>query len=316
VHAAAALSAAPLAQLDAAQIDGIMRSKVDGALILERLTRSLPLDFLMLFSSTTAILGAAGLAHYAAANSFMDAFARVGGASPVNSINWGTWDVMRLASAESQRGFKEGGMQPMSSADALGAFGRLLDASRPQAIVASVEWNRFKALYEARRVRPLLEELGNESRQAAATAAESERALLQQLESAPPAARREILIGFVQSEAAAVLGVAAAASLALSAGLFDLGMDSLMALELKRRLERGVGITLPSTLTFNYPSVEALAGYLERLIAPQKLPDLETEVAPPTSAAEVPEGLASGEIEALSDDELEERLLARLRQVQ
>jgi acyl carrier protein len=96
----------------------------------------------------------------------------------------------------------------------------------------------------------------------------------------------------------------------LTTGLFDLGMDSLMAVELKRRLERGVGQALPSTLTFNYPNVGALAGFLDSVLH---------TVAPAAAAPEaavVPVPTADDRaLDELSDDELEQRLLARLEQM-
>ncbi|MGQ3136898.1 beta-ketoacyl reductase, partial [Phenylobacterium sp.] len=126
MHAAAALSAAPLLQLDDAMVRQMLAPKLAGTLVLKRLTRGMPLDFLVLFSSTTALLGASGLAHYAAANTFLDTLAEAIDASRrVISVNWGTWEVMRLASSDDQRSYREGGLQPMAAADALDALGRL-----------------------------------------------------------------------------------------------------------------------------------------------------------------------------------------------
>jgi hypothetical protein len=84
-------------------------------------------------------------------------------------------------------------------------------------------------------------------------------------------------------------------------------MDSLMSVELKRRLERGAGRPLPSTLTFNYPNVCALAGFLERELR-ATTPDSAAVPHEPATPACTP----GGDIGALSDAELEARLLARL----
>ena len=111
----------------------MLRPKLDGTVLLERLTRGRELDFLVLFSSTTALLGASGLAHYAAANTFLDAYALAarGQGRPVLSVNWGTWEAMRLASAESQRGYREAGLLPMPAAEALDALGRAARGAAP-----------------------------------------------------------------------------------------------------------------------------------------------------------------------------------------
>ena len=117
--------------------------------------------------------------------------------------------------------------------------------------------------------------------------------------------RRELLIDFVRAEAAAVLGAGGEAEVAQDVGLFEMGMDSLMSVELRRRLERGAARKLPSTLTFNYPNVGALAGFLERELTPSLAPS----AAAAQSATTAP---STDNLDELSDEELEMRLLARL----
>ena len=156
------------------------------------------------------------------------------------------------------------------------------------------------------------------------------------------------MIDFVRAEAAAVLGAGGEAEVAQDVGLFEMGMDSLMSVELRRRLERGAARKLPSTLTFNYPNVGALAGFLERELAPS-LPQgvgapaatagtagagaLKTVAATangaPNAAASAAAAIGanspsaaavqstatvppSDNLDELSDEELEKRLLARL----
>ena len=77
----------------------------------------------------------------------------------VLSVNWGTWEVMRLASAQSQRSYREGGLEPMPATEALDALGRLLAGKEPQAVVAQIDWSILKPLHEARRARPFLSRL-------------------------------------------------------------------------------------------------------------------------------------------------------------
>jgi acyl transferase domain-containing protein/SAM-dependent methyltransferase/acyl carrier protein len=321
-HAAAALNAAPLASLAPAQVDEMLAPKIDGSLVLERVTRDAGVEFLVLFSSTTALLGASGLAHYAAANAFLDALAHatddVSGRR-VLSVNWGTWEVMRLASAESQASYREGGLLPMPARDALGALGRALAGPASQVVVARVDWSALKNLHEARRARPLLSRLGAPPQTVAPAVRRPEAgpSLVQRLSTMPAGMRGDALVNFVQAEAAAVLGVADASSVPVATGLFDLGMDSLMSVELKRRLERGTGLSLPSTLTFNYPNVAALARFLGTQVVvaagPAKTPPMPT---PSPSVAPAPASVITSavDLDALSDEELEARLLARLEE--
>jgi acyl transferase domain-containing protein/NADP-dependent 3-hydroxy acid dehydrogenase YdfG len=313
IHAAADFSVGAIDALAPAQVAGMLRPKIAGTVLLDRLAGP-ELDFFALFSSTTALLGAAGFAHYAAANAFLDAFAHGARARGrrVLSVNWGTWEAMRLASAESQRSYREGGLIPMPASEALEALGRLLGGDEAQAVVARVDWSVLKPLHEARRARPFLSRLAlvpASSPRTAGNGAGTPADLPARLAGAPADTRRELIVSFVRDEVAVVLGVGGGA-LALDTGLFDLGMDSLMSVELKKRLERGAGRPLPATLTFNYPNVNALATFLDGELAPA--PAAAPAPTPPTTP-EPP--LPSGDLAGLSEDELEARLLARLERM-
>jgi NAD(P)-dependent dehydrogenase (short-subunit alcohol dehydrogenase family)/acyl carrier protein len=313
LHLAADLSAAPLTELTAEQVATMLRPKLDGTLVLQRLTQDL--DFLVLFSSTTALLGASGLAHYAAANAFLDATAehadRAG--RPVLSVSWGTWAAMRLASSDSQQSFREAGLEPMDNAAALDALRRLMCAGAQRGIVARVDWDRLKAVHEARRARPLLRHLGTPAAGPSPLRASGDAPsmLVRRIGAAPASLRRDLLVEHVQREVAAVLGWPDKSAVAPASGLFDLGMDSLMAVELKRRLEQAVGYALPSTLTFNYPNVDALAGFLDVEMA------ASASAAPAPAAARAPAEPRRDErpLDDMSDEEIERRLLARLDEV-
>lgn len=89
-------------------------------------------------------------------------------------------------------------------------------------------------------------------------------ALLRKLVEAPAGRQRAILKDYVRSEVGGTLRLKPPKRVADDRGLFDLGIDSLMAMELKNRFETDLGRSLPSTLVFDYPTVEALTGYLER----------------------------------------------------
>jgi acyl carrier protein len=179
--------------------------------------------------------------------------------------------------------------------------------------VAKVDWSVLKPLHEARRARPFLSQLGGVARAVQeATRSEAGPGLKERLAVVPVAMRHDLLVEFVQHEVAAVLGLGSASAVPIATGLFDLGMDSLMAVELKRRLERGAGRPMPSTLTFNYPNVGALARFLEtQLIVKAAEPARAASAAAP-EAVVVPD--ADADLDALSDDELEARLMARLEQ--
>jgi acyl carrier protein len=185
-------------------------------------------------------------------------------------------------------------------------------------MVAKIDWSILKPLHEARRARPLLARLdaAPKATRAAASPSATTPGLFDRIAAAPQAMRMDMLVEFVSREVAAVLGLDASQPVPVDKGLFDMGMDSLMSVELKRRLERGAGQTLPSTLTFNYPNVGALAAFLEtRLAAAAETaaPAALQAATPAASVAPTPQP-GSDELDALSDEELEARLLASLEQ--
>ncbi|MDL1883142.1 SDR family NAD(P)-dependent oxidoreductase [Anaerolineae bacterium CFX8] len=315
VHAAAALSDRTIAEMDTDTLMAMLRPKVTGTRVLDDLTRDLDLDFWVLFSSTTALWGARFLGHYAAANAFLDAFAHQRRAlgRPALSINWGTWDEMRAASAAGQEMAAQFGLNRMPSDQALQFMGDFLGApDLAQIVVASVDWSALKPAYEARRQRPFLERV--ETRQRAvkpAQAGAKSSDLLRKLHEAHPDDRRDVLIEHIRVEVAAVLGMTRPDDIDIYQGLFEMGMDSLMSVELKGRLENGVERALPSTLTFNYPTVAELAEYLETHVLADRL--AEAAAAGSDAEAETPAGADDGgEMDDLSEDELAALLSKKL----
>jgi NAD(P)-dependent dehydrogenase (short-subunit alcohol dehydrogenase family)/SAM-dependent methyltransferase/acyl carrier protein len=329
IHAAAALSAWSLKEMPLPALQDMLKPKMAGTWILHQLSQEMALDFFGLFSSTTALWGSARLGHYAAANQFLDGFAHYRQALglPAVSINWGTWDEMRVASSTEQQMAAQTGLNRMLAEQALAHLGDFLGTATPQVTVASVDWAALKAVYEAKRPRPLFEYLeapAMESKRngtAPKQAAESSE-LLRQWAAARPDQRQDILIGHIQREVARVLGLDPAQPSDLHRGLFELGLDSLMSVELKSRLESCVEQSLPSTLIFNYPTIADLAGYLSTLLnsAPAE-PSTETSAAQPAPAhiepvTESANGAAHTDPDDLSEDELAALLLRKLEQLQ
>ena len=299
VHAAAALDATAVRDLDLGRLRATLGPKVLGTWLLDRATREMELDFFVLFSSTTALLGATGFAPYAAANQYLDAVAHARRARgvPAVSVNWGIWDEMRAASEDDRRRFAETGLRPMASSAALDLLGAALGDDAVQPVIAAIDWTVLKPLYEARRRRPFLASVGSPATAAARTPGGD---LHRRLQAAAPGARRDLVLQWVREAIAAVLRLPLA-EVDAERGLFDMGLDSLMALDLRGRLEAGVGRSLPSTLAFNYPTALALAAFLDA--------DDVTPVAPAPSAP-VLASTTSADTDDLSEDELA-ALLAR-----
>ncbi|NVJ08010.1 SDR family NAD(P)-dependent oxidoreductase, partial [Myxococcus sp. AM001] len=279
VHAAGVSTHARLRELDASALDAVLAPKVEGAWHLHALTREVSLDFFVLFSSISAVWGSVGSGHYAAGNAFLDALAQHRRALglPATSINWGPWAGRGMASPDAQRWLANMGVDSLEVGEGVAWFERLLGADLTQATVARVRWERFKPIYEARGRRPFLEAMGAEA--AAPTVAPAA--------SPAPVLGRDALESAVRQQVAGVLGLDPKRPIPSGRGFADLGMDSLMAVELRERLQRVVGQPLSATLVFNYPNVQALTEYLVGLVA-ERTPRTEAPEAKRVAHADEP----------------------------
>jgi acyl transferase domain-containing protein/acyl carrier protein len=307
VHAAGVVEDALLLRQERSRFAAVMAPKVRGAYNLQQATADLPLDFFVCFSSAAAVLGAGGQANYAAANACLDAFAHARRAAGQHglSVNWGAWGQVGMATrmGESARArLAARGIGGLASRQALGLLAALLAQDATQALALVVDWERYLA--SSRRVPPLFARL-----RPGGPAPES-GPIGSGLAAIGEAERRPRLLAYLRSQLAATLGVAVPEDLELRQRFFDLGMDSLMAVEMRHRLERGLGVPLRSTLLFDYPTLEALAVHLEEAIAPEPA-QLEEAIAPEPAQGSGELAALLTELATLSEAELRARLGAR-----
>jgi NAD(P)-dependent dehydrogenase (short-subunit alcohol dehydrogenase family)/SAM-dependent methyltransferase/acyl carrier protein len=313
VHAAAHIETGRVRDLSLDRMATMLRPKVTGTWLLDRATRDADLDFFVLFSSTAGVFGATDLAHYAAANVFLDSFAhaRTAAGRPAVSIAWGTWAQIR-GSDDAHRSIDRGGLKIMPRERTLEAFRRLARPACPQLVFADVDWGTLKPLYETRRRRPIFDEVGARP-VPQTTPGPAPVGVRERLQQARPNERRAVLLAHVRQEAAQVLGLQPT-QVDPRKGLFDLGMDSLMSVDLKGRLEASLGVRMPTTLTFNYPSVGAITDYVDGLL-PEAPDGAETTTIAAAEAAAAPGGADPDPDESLSEDELATLLAAQLEKM-
>lgn len=256
-HGATMKSVVELSQLSQKQIAEMLQPKVQGTQMLHEWTKDRSLDFFIAFSSTASITGSQGMAHYAAANQFLDNFAcaRRAQGLPMLSVNWGAWERVQGSSF-----LRQMGLLPMASAKTLRWMQELIASPRANIMIADVNWKTLKAIYEARRIRPILSELG------------APAAIVQPEPASPSMPRlaggeREKFIEQCVTDASAkVLGFRAGEVPPLDVPLTDLGLDSLMAVDLRNRLQTALGRELPATIVFDYPTISGLTGMLETML--------------------------------------------------
>jgi len=213
-------------------------------------TDALDLDHFVLFSSTASILGGPGQAAYAAGNAFLDALAsyRRSRGLPGLSIDWGAWAdrgmAARLSDRERQR-LEQNGLSFLSHDSALATLRMLLCSAESRAIVAAIDWNRLSSASRSRPL-PLLERMLVAPRaiQADNTGASYEVLDVAALTDVPPAEREARITAYVLAVVTAVLRLPAA-QLDADSQLASTGMDSLMSMELRNRIETDIGVLLP-----------------------------------------------------------------------
>jgi acyl transferase domain-containing protein/acyl carrier protein len=295
VHAAGVIQDQFLVNMTPDTLESVLRPKVLGAWLLHCLLADAPLDFFVLFSSATAILGQLGQASYAAGNAFMDALAhyRRSQGLPALSINWGVWaEVGMAARSNSREQFERMGMYAFAPDQALSLMGQLLSCDTAQVAVINADWGKLQHASSARA--SLLAQLAQESvRQAGGdSCALRDDAAAQLLLVTDPAERQSNLEAYLRGLAAQTFRLADLARLPTNQSLTMLGMDSIMAVELKNRVEANLPVTLSIADLVMGVSVAELADKLNTQL------ELDEEIA---ALLDEVEGISVEEAKALLD---------------
>ena len=298
IHSAGVLDDTPLTELTPARLARVMEPKVNGAWNLHLHTQDMALDWFVLYSSAASLVGSPGQANYAAANAYLDALARHRRAlgRPAVSVNWGAWDEGGMASNETvRRRMAARGVTPIAPEAGLEILEALLTAPEPPAQIGvfPVEWSRFLEAFTGA-IPALFNAIAqsHETRPARASVRPA-------LDAAAGSERTVMLAAHVLAELAAVLGAGEATHIGPRQRFFDLGMDSLMAVELRNRLQTGLEIALPATAAFDYPSADALTAWLAAALWPPSAPEPGQADVPAVTV-----GAAGPDLDTLDENEL------------
>ena len=265
IHSVGVLSDGSLGNQTWDRFEQVLWPKMLGAWQLHQATRSRDLDLFVLFSSITGVVGNSGQGNHAAANVFLDQLAayRRSLGLPGQSIAWGAWSG--LGEAEEQRErierqLEASGTGWISPQQGLKAFEELVRQGINFAMAASVDWPVLAANYEE--LPPFLAELLPREDEGDTFDSGGATDLLTQLKELPAEAWEQTLVPFLQRELQAVLRLPTAP--APTVGFFDLGMDSLMSVEVRNRLNRILAgeYVVSNTAVFDYPNISALASHL------------------------------------------------------
>lgn len=272
IHSAGALDDGILEQQTHARFKKVFAAKVLGSWNLHRLTLGQPLDFFVLYSSIASLLGNSGQANHSAANTFQDALAHYRRAKglPALTINWGAWSEVGAAANERvQERLADRWMNPIRPAQGLAVLSSLLSASATiQVAVMPIARGGF----EVKGAVPLLlSALVAREGGGGAKASARDDALLRKLSEGSPAEARRLLVTELQKRLAKVLRIKNPSRLAPERPLTELGLDSLMAIELKNHLMNALGVDLPISKFIGGASLQELAELTQQQLTVNQL---------------------------------------------
>ena len=271
IHTAGVLHDGLLLKLNWSDFSDVMAPKVAGAWYLHALTKELPLDFFVLCSSMASITGSPGQANYAAANAFLDALTHYRRALGLKTmcINWGIWgDVgmtKTLGNREAEKRAAAGviDIKPDKGAQILG---KLINSDLSQIAVFPILWKKFFRQFEPDTMPTLLTTLYREvSGQPGGLPEPLDQETLflpKKIYGAPHNMRQDLLFKHIRQRVVEVLKLDVSQPMDFQRGLTDIGMDSLMAVELRNILQNDIKQPIPASVIFEYPTVKEMSEYI------------------------------------------------------
>ncbi|MEM9272462.1 MAG: type I polyketide synthase [Cyanobacteria bacterium P01_F01_bin.143] len=310
IHAAGVVDDNVLTQMSWEQFKKVMNPKVLGSWNLHQSTQNLDLDFFVCFSSISSLIGSPGQGNYAAANAFMDALAcdRRNQGLPGLSINWGIWGEAGMAARlenQHQTRWQTTGINAIPPEKGLELLGQLLSAEASQLGVFSVNWNQFVEQLTKAVKMPLLAKFVSQK-----SAATQNNEFIQELTAATEREREQLLTDYIQIQIGKLLGFSKTKIPDKNMGFFEMGMDSLTAVELRNILHSNLGSTISAATLFDVSNIEDLANYL---IAEMFTQDLESA---PEAESPPEKEFAYAQVEPQSEGEITDAIAAELTEIQ
>ncbi|WP_329011220.1 SDR family NAD(P)-dependent oxidoreductase [Micromonospora rifamycinica] len=270
VHAADVTQTSSVDDTGVRDLAGVFAAKVDTAVWLDELFRDTPLDAFVVFSSIAGVWGGGGQGPSGAANAVLDALIewRRARGLRATSIGWGALDQIGVGMDEAALAqLRRRGVLPMPPAVAVTAMVQAVAGNERSVTVADMDWAAFIPAFTSVRPSPLFADLPEAKAALAASqpdAGDSDAAasLADSLRGVTDSEQQRILLRLVRGHASTVLGHGGAEGIGPRQPFQEVGFDSLAAVNLRNSLHAATGLRLPATLIFDYPTPEALVGYL------------------------------------------------------
>ena len=301
IHSAGLLDDSTISRLDREKFYRVLKPKVQGTWHLHQLTLNHSLDFFVCFSSAVSILGSPGQGNYTAANSFLDSLIdyRHQLGLPGLSVNWGPWSEVGLAAQQSNRGERISfrGLGSLTPDQGVKALDILMQTPQRQMGVFSFHLRQWKQFYPKLSHSPLFNELQEQKGMQ-----EQEDSFQKKLQSASSDQKFSLLKNYLVQEVSQILRLSIK-KISTQTPLRNLGLDSLMALEFRNRLEFGLGLSLSTTMIWKYPTINALLGFLEENL---NLGNEKDETTPESPSEVLPEEKQEEKAEEIAKEKIEE----------
>ena len=304
-HLAMVIDDAPMAALTRERMRTVLAPKAYGAWLLHQGTLGMSLDCFVMFSSLSSIFGNSGQANYAAANAFLDSLAhhRAAMGLPALAINWGALGGEGYVARNERVAeyLARQGTTPLSPREVVFLMESFLNAGATQAMAMRVDWSKWRQSSRGAQESPLLERIyaaGVDAPETSGAKSDWRR----KIESAAPAERAAVIGEAVRDVVGSVLRVKPE-GLRFDQPLTDLGLDSLMAVEIENSIESSIGVALPPASLMRARTIGQIATLITEHLGGAAAAAPKAPVVPdaPVPAEDV-------DLEALSDEEID-RLL-------
>ncbi|WP_369777702.1 type I polyketide synthase [Streptomyces sp. R33] len=270
VHAADVTQTSSVDDTDLADLAGVFAAKVDTALWLDGLFEDTPLDAFVVFSSIAGVWGGGGQGPSGAANAVLDALIewRRARGLRATSIAWGALDQIGVGMDEAALAqLRRRGVLPVAPQLAVTAMVQAVQGNEKFVAVADMDWGAFIPAFTSVRTSPLFADLPEAKKALQALQGDGENSdaatsLADSLRAVSDTEQDRILLRLVRGHASTVLGHSGAEGIGPRQAFQEVGFDSLAAVNLRNSLNAATGLRLPATLIFDYPTPEALVGYL------------------------------------------------------
>ena len=266
IHAAGVLNDRLVRTMTVGDLDKVLQPKIQGLLNLHELTKEIDLQLFLSYSSISAVNGNWGQANYAAANAFLDGFVqhrKVQGLTAQN-INWGPWDQLGMVNNLTQQekeALQDTGIQFINPEEGFRVLDQVITGKQNEVVAVALNTRQLAEFYNEE-LPPLFAHIVPKEKVKSTVKAKKSSVLVKSLLDMPEAQRAKHLQQRMLAEVAMILGEENAVGITAETPLQETGLDSLRAVELRDQISDLLGVRLPATLLFDYPTIEKLAKHI------------------------------------------------------